>query len=83
MVPGKPLSRSSRLATVTCQQQYKEKRFLPLVDRNRASHRHVRDMALREILIMAMILVALIVLLFAALPTWPYTASGRARYDRP
>jgi len=27
---------------------------------------------------MAMILVALIVLLFAALPTWPYTASDRA-----
>ena len=83
MVPEKPLGRSSRLATVTCQQHHKEKRFLRLVDRNRASHRHVRDMALREVLIMAMILVALIVLLFAALPTWPYTASGRARYDRP
>ena len=39
MVPEKPLGRSSRLATVTCQQHHKEKRFLPLVDRNRASHR--------------------------------------------
>ena len=36
MVPGKPLGRSSRLATVTCQQHHTEKRFLSLVDRNRA-----------------------------------------------
>jgi len=31
---------------------------------------------------MAVMLVTLIVLLFAALPTWPYSASGRARYRR-
>ena len=28
----------------------------------------------------AILLILFIVLLFAALPTWPYRASGRARY---
>jgi len=28
----------------------------------------------------AILLILLIILLFAALPTWPYSASGRARY---
>jgi hypothetical protein len=28
----------------------------------------------------AILLILLIILLFAALPTWPYTASGRSRY---
>jgi hypothetical protein len=46
------------------------------------SHRHVCEMAFWGVLIMAVMLVTLIVLLFAALPTWPYSASGRARYRR-
>jgi hypothetical protein len=30
----------------------------------------------------AILLILFIVLLFAALPTWPYSASGRARYHQ-
>lgn len=37
---------------------------------------------LRGALIMATMLVTLIVILFAALPTWPYSASGRAQHHR-
>lgn len=33
-------------------------------------------------LIVELMLVTLMVLLFAALPTWPYTATGRAKYHR-
>jgi Protein of unknown function (DUF3309) len=33
-----------------------------------------------ELIMVAILLILFIVLLFAALPTWPYSASGRARY---
>jgi hypothetical protein len=33
-----------------------------------------------ELAMVAILLIVFVILLFAALPTWPYSASGRARY---
>ena len=39
-----------------------------------------RPLKIDELIMIAILLILFIILLFAALPTWPYSASGRARY---
>jgi hypothetical protein len=39
-----------------------------------------RPLKIDELVMIAILLILFIILLFAALPTWPYSASGRARY---